>query len=183
MDFVYCPARDCLQQNQKVLRDHFFKTDFYKTLTGEHDTYCFQNVQRWTKHISWRDIGRLFIPICLPNHFVLILVNFAAKSIFYYDSLLNDQTIEGAHVMLQHVLRWVRDEFHDKCSENIDVRTWNRQVVQDAPQQSNEFDCGVFVCKYADYLSSGCSTTFEQDHFPYFRQRMLIEIAAGTLLL
>ena len=183
MNFAVRDRRDCLQQSPKVLRDHFFTTDFYEKLTRERVGYCYPNVQRWTKQINWDEIDHLFIPICKPNHFVLILVEFASKSICYYESLLNEDIRDGALAMYRHILKWVHDEFLRKLSIHIDGKKWLFQVVQDAPQQLNDFDCGVFVCKYADYLSSGCSLTFDQSLFPYFRQRMLIEIAAGTLLL
>jgi Ulp1 family protease len=185
MNFAVRDRRDCLQQSPKVKRDHFFTTDFYEKLTRERVGYCYPNVQRWTKQINWKEIDHLFIPICKPNHFVLISVEFAAKSICYYDSLLDEDIHDHDEglTMCRHILKWVHDEFLRKLNDHIDVNSWRLKVVRDAPQQSNDFDCGMFVCKYADYLSSGCSLTFDQSLFPYFRKRMLIEIAAGTLLL
>lgn len=34
--------------------------------------------------------------------------------------------------------------------------------LQDIPQQMNGSDCGVFSCKYAEYLSRNASFTFSQ---------------------
>ncbi len=34
--------------------------------------------------------------------------------------------------------------------------------VQGIPQQMNGSDCGVFACKYAEYVSRGADITFSQ---------------------
>ena len=37
-----------------------------------------------------------------------------------------------------------------------------RPVLQDIPKQRNGFDCGVFVCMYAEYVTRGAPLTFSQ---------------------
>uniref|UniRef100_A0A663LUZ3 SUMO specific peptidase 2 n=1 Tax=Athene cunicularia TaxID=194338 RepID=A0A663LUZ3_ATHCN len=50
------------------------------------------------------------------------------------------------------------------------------------PQQENGSDCGVFLCKYADYISRDKPITFTQDDMPYFRKKMVWEIIHQQLL-
>ncbi len=48
--------------------------------------------------------------------------------------------------------------------------------------QDNGFDCGVFTCKTADFVSRGARLTFGQEHMPYFRRRIAAELLTGSLL-
>ena len=50
------------------------------------------------------------------------------------------------------------------------------------PQQMNGSDCGMFACKFAEYLSRGADITFTQDDMPYFRRRMIYEIVAAKIM-
>ena len=44
------------------------------------------------------------------------------------------------------------------------------------PRQFNDFDCGVFLCMYADYLSEGSPLRFSQADMPLFRRRLILAI-------
>ena len=46
----------------------------------------------------------------------------------------------------------------------------------------NGSDCGMFTCKFAEYISRRARLTFSQADMPYFRQRMVHEIVKDTLL-
>ena len=46
----------------------------------------------------------------------------------------------------------------------------------------NGSDCGMFACKFAEYLSRDARLTFTQEHMPYFRRRMVYEIVTKKLL-
>jgi sentrin-specific protease 1 len=50
------------------------------------------------------------------------------------------------------------------------------------PQQTNCYDCGVFVCMYADYLIDDLPLTFTQDNMIHFRQKICADILRGSLL-
>ncbi|KAB7498521.1 Sentrin-specific protease 1 [Armadillidium nasatum] len=54
--------------------------------------------------------------------------------------------------------------------------------VNDIPQQMNGSDCGMFSCKFAEYLSRNAPITFTQEHMPYFRRRMVYEIVTQKLI-
>ncbi|XP_068277277.1 sentrin-specific protease 2-like isoform X2 [Nyctibius grandis] len=64
------------------------------------------------------------------------------------------------------------------CQESTQVHSF----PSDIPQQYNASDCGVFVCKYADYFSQDKPLTFNQLHMPSFRRRMVWEIIHQQLL-
>ena len=45
----------------------------------------------------------------------------------------------------------------------LDTEDWSTEIVQDIPQQMNGSDCGMFACKFAEYISRGAKITFTQD--------------------
>ena len=56
------------------------------------------------------------------------------------------------------------------------------ELVKDIPQQENGSDCGMFTCKFAEYLSRDADISFSQDDMPYFRKRMVYEIVRADLM-
>ncbi len=54
--------------------------------------------------------------------------------------------------------------------------------AEDIPQQLNGSDCGVFSCKFAEYLSRDAVVNFSQETMPYFRRTMIYEVASRRLL-
>lgn len=49
----------------------------------------------------------------------------------------------------------MRDEHLDKKKQSLDLSQWNVIHCQDIPQQMNGSDCGMFTCKYAEFISRG----------------------------
>ncbi len=58
---------------------------------------------------------------------------------------------------------------------------WNFQIF-DTPKQNNLTDCGVFMCKFIDYISAGKPFDFSQEDIDYLRYQIGIEIMEGKLL-
>jgi len=54
--------------------------------------------------------------------------------------------------------------------------------MKDIPTQENGSDCGVFACKFAEYLSRDAKLTFKQKDMDYYRDRMVYEIVKQDLL-
>ena len=75
-----------------------------------------------------------------------------------------------------HVTRtYLKDEHSDKkAGAQFDLSNWNCLHVKDIPQQMNGSDCGMFTCKFAEYLSRG-KLTFNFNQVLFFR---LTEIQA-----
>ena len=51
------------------------------------------------------------------------------------------------------------------------------------PQQLNGFDCGMFVCIYADFVSDNVPllNAFSQADMPHFRRKVGTDILRGTI--
>ena len=65
---------------------------------------------------------------------------------------------------------------------DLDLSKWKQIIAKNIPHQKNGSDCGMFVCKFAEYLSRRAKFSFSQSNMPYFRRRMVYEISKNDLL-
>jgi len=56
-----------------------------------------------------------------------------------------------------------------------DVDHW-KSAFPKCPQQSNDFDCGVFVCAFGVCLSAGDEFQFSQNDIPELRKLVLTSL-------
>lgn len=57
---------------------------------------------------------------------------------------------------------WVQAERLDKKKEQFPMTDWTLEMVKDIPRQNNGSDCGMFTCKYAEYISRKAKINFSQ---------------------
>lgn len=87
------------------------------------------------------------------------------------------------HVVLEALQQYLKDESLDKKKVPFDMSDWSIECIRDCPQQKNGSDCGVFSCQFAEFISRDSPISFEQQHMPYFRRKMICEIGTGKLFL
>ncbi|XP_069828330.1 sentrin-specific protease 1 isoform X2 [Dendropsophus ebraccatus] len=154
---------------------HAFNTFFFPKLKSA----GFQAVKRWTKKVDVFDAEILLVPVHLGVHWCLAVVDFRKKTVTYYDSMggLNNEACKI-------LLLYLKQESQDKKGICFDINGWNlsSKKSHEIPQQMNGSDCGMFACKYADYITKDKPITFTQHHMPYFRKRMVYEIIHQKLL-
>ena len=56
---------------------------------------------------------------------------------------------------------YMEAESLDKKKTQLDTSSWKLECVQKIPRQTNNFDCGMFACKYAEYLFRKAEFTFQ----------------------
>ncbi|VVC31999.1 Hypothetical protein CINCED_3A007028 [Cinara cedri] len=106
------------------------------------------------------------------NHWSLVCVDFEKKSITYYDSLGNRN-----FVCLKQILQYLMFEHFDKKLVEFLPSGWTlTNMGRHCPQQSNLWDCGVFVCVFAEYLARDEKFDFSQKDMPRFRKQIKSEI-------
>lgn len=139
----------------------------------------YQAVRRWTKGVDLFEKDLILVPVHQGVHWCLAVIDFRTKTVKYYDSM--GQRNEGVCRILLHYLK---EEFKSKKSKDLEVSKWTVTSAKsnEIPQQMNGSDCGVFACKYADYIARAKPMTFTQHHMPYFRKRMIWEILSQELL-
>lgn len=152
-----------------------FNTFFYLALTEK----GYSHISRWTKKVDIFSKDKLFIPIHLEedNHWCLIYVNFNDRSIKYYDSL------GGRNFMcLKIILKYLILEFKDKKEDEFNANGWLLMNVSKCPKQDNLWDCGVFVCMFAEHLARGAPLNFSQSDMHKFREQIAYELQVKKLI-
>lgn len=151
-----------------------FNTFFYLALSQK----GYSHVCRWTKKVDIFSKKKIFIPVHLEEeeHWCLICVDFVEKSIKYYDSL------GGRNFKcLKRILKYLILEHINKKGIEFSPGGWLLRNMTKCPQQENLWDCGVFVCMYAEYLSRDAPLRFSQKHMTKFRIQIASEIGRKKL--
>ncbi|CAG9534952.1 unnamed protein product [Cercopithifilaria johnstoni] len=150
-----------------------FNSFFYSTLS----TKGYASVRRWTRKIDVFSYEILLIPVHLGAHWCLAVIDFKNRIIDYYDSMggSNDRCLD---ILSEYLC----EESLDKKKQEFDLSGWQLMNRYDIPQQMNGSDCGMFACKFAEYASRRAQISFNQEHMPYFRERMVFEICRKKLL-
>ena len=173
-----------MSQNQNI---HAFDIFFYNHL---HDKGIDLQLLRWTRRVDIFSKEFIFFPVNLKEmHWTLIVANCKEKTISYYDSMGGGRVNMGCcHALyeppshhMDRVLQYLQREHEDKkgsplpsvwtCNpvgESNDVHLQDGQI----PQQENTYDCGVFLCKFADCISRGLPFSFSQRDMPEMRNHL-----------
>ncbi|XP_039412740.1 sentrin-specific protease 2 isoform X1 [Corvus cornix cornix] len=152
-----------------------FNTFFYSKLSST----SHKGVKKWTKGVDIFKHDVLLVPIHLRIHWTLLVVDLREKAIKYFDSLGQ----KGDHIC-KTVLKYLEEESKEKRNIELTASEWTLRSLgaEEIPQQSNGSDCGVFVCKFADFITRDKPIIFTPEHMPYFRRKMVWEIIHQQLL-
>ncbi|NXJ91985.1 SENP2 protease, partial [Corythaixoides concolor] len=154
---------------------HAFSTFFYpKLISGG-----YKAVKRWTRNVDLFKQDLVLVPIHLRVHWVLVVIDIRNKIIKYLDSMA-----ENGDKICETLFQYLQEESQERRNVELTFSEWTIHSMEsyEIPQQYNESDCGVFMCKYADYISQDKPLTFTQDDMPYFRKKMVWEIIHQQLL-
>ncbi|XP_018616020.1 sentrin-specific protease 1 isoform X3 [Scleropages formosus] len=144
---------------QTITRKDLQTLSHLNWLNDELRSAGFSAVRRWTKKVDIFSSDILLVPIHLGVHWCLAVVDFRKKSISYFDSMggTND---EACRILLKYLAQ----ESSDKKGRDLDVSQWvlKSKKSNEIPQQMNGSDCGMFTCKYAEYITKDKPITFTQ---------------------
>ena len=136
-------------------------------------------VRRWTRKTDIFSYDVIPVPVHVSNiHWCMAIIHLRDKYIRYYDSMGQPN-----RRVLEALVQYLKDESMDKRKEAFSTEGWLIESVPDCPRQMNGSDCGVFSCMFAEYISRDHRINFTQENMPYFRQKMVLEICTGQLLL
>ncbi|XP_023789215.1 sentrin-specific protease 2 isoform X2 [Cyanistes caeruleus] len=152
-----------------------FNTFFYSKLSSA----SHKGVKKWTKGVDIFEHDVILVPVHLRTHWTLLVVDLREKTIKYFDSLGQ----KGDHIC-KTVLKYLEEESREKRNIELTASEWTLHSMgtEEIPQQNNGSDCGVFVCKFADFISRDKPIIFTPEHMPYFRRKMVWEIIHQQLL-
>ncbi|CAM4640626.1 unnamed protein product [Leuciscus chuanchicus] len=108
-----------------------------------------------------------------------MVIDFKSQTIQCYDSM-GQRHDEICHTLLKYLME--EHKIKKACCFEASRWTIGRMRTNAIPKQTNGNDCGVFICKYADFLSQGKPLTFRQCDIPVIRKVMVWEIVHQTIL-
>jgi len=158
---------------------HFFSSFFFTKLS-ERNVYNYDNVKRWSKRqkLNIFELDKLIVPAHVGlNHWCVAVANMPERRLDWYDSMGGGP---GSH--LNHLRMYIADEARTHWNRQLDMDDWTFHAPSHVPRQMNGWDCGVFACKFADYLSENREMDFSQADMSYFRLRMTLEIKYQMVL-
>ena len=129
-----------------------FNSFFYTTLSER----GYQGVRRWMKRKKTQitDLDKIFAPVNLnQSHWALGLIDIKNKTVNYIDSLSHGPNAMS-FAILNDLKKYVIDESKGAIGEDFELNHIS------CPQQPNGFDCGIYVCLNAWYLSKDAELTF-----------------------
>mmetsp|Transcript_23082 Transcript_23082/g.63998 ORF Transcript_23082/g.63998 Transcript_23082/m.63998 type:complete len:588 (+) Transcript_23082:59-1822(+) len=170
-------------------RSHFFKSFFITKLLNEGNASCdgkyeYRNVKRWSKKVPGKDIfqlDKILFPINMGNmHWICAAIFMNKKRIEVFDSMG-----AGGNRYLDALFNYIQDEHLDKKKSSLpDKEKWELVPTQrNTPRQTNGYDCGVFTCMFADFLSKDTALVFSQQHINQCRERIALSIMKGKAIM
>uniref|UniRef100_A0A3B5JZA7 Ubiquitin-like protease family profile domain-containing protein n=1 Tax=Takifugu rubripes TaxID=31033 RepID=A0A3B5JZA7_TAKRU len=162
------------------LKVYSFSTFFFPKLRGGGGGLGgHAQVKRWTKAVDLFSYDLVLVPLHLDVHWALAVIDLKSKTVVSYDSMGHRHDD-----ICKLLLLYLKDEHKAKKGKELDETKWTVGNLRatEAPQQKNGSDCGVFACKYADYIAKERPLTFKQCHMPLFRKLMIWEILNQKLL-
>ena len=127
-------------------------------------------------------MDKVFFPINIGgSHWTLVIAYIQEKKIQYRDAL-------GApgKKYTSAVRQYLIDEMRDKKGVVMTQAQQDEWVIEptpdDTPQQENGYDCGMFVCMFADFILQNLPMKFTQADMPGLRIKLCYCILHGTLL-
>jgi hypothetical protein len=98
------------------------------------------------------EMKRLYFPFNIGNwHWALFYVDVEGKKIIYLDSMLENEMLPASKKTLNNLLFFLQGHIQGDLTV---------QVAINAPQQGNNFDCGLYVIFYVLALALACPLNF-----------------------
>lgn len=170
INFFFQMIADRSRQLDNLPDVHVFNTFFYSKLVSAENS--FNMLKRWTRKVDIFAQDFVLIPLHLGMHWTLISLNCKKRTISYYDSMSGGPINQKGETHQKAILSYLQKEHADKkktplpsdwtiCSvgQSVDVDLNNEKMI---PQQENGSDCGVFTCRFAEYISRRASFRFRQ---------------------
>lgn len=163
-----------LSGNMKV---YYIPCEFWR----EFRQFGYNVAKPFTQKISLFNSDMVLLPLIENDHWSLAVMYPKQKRIQLYDS--SQRVASTDDYVFDKLDEFLRAECESRLNATLDTSYWMRECVNYIPKQSNGFDCGVFLCVFAEYaLRNWLDFNFSQMHMTYFRKKMLYEMCTGHLL-
>ena len=136
-----------------------YANSFFYISLSQHNGFRDVSTYKIAQDIKNKRFTHLLIPIHLTNHWILVEIVFSGeKEIRVYDSYNKEHPIVAAKIL----------EF----LHYLGLKAFKIKFVK-CPQQSNGYDCGVFILAFAECLINGKPiSSIKQDNMSNYRNRI-----------
>ena len=154
---------------------HAFNSFFYKNIAEK----GYDSVSRWGKRAKLEpqtinNMEAIFVPVNSGNHWTLLVIKPATKTVAYYDSMNGS----GLRAMAA-AKAWLAGELKAQYVES----QWTFVASAQSPQQDNYSDCGVFTITTAKMLTLNINPlVYGPADIPMQRKRIVMELNGGKLV-
>ena len=142
-----------------------FNTSFYARLLNtfhndashpEWNTYNYTAVTNYTTHFTRTDILKTsIIPIHIPNHWLLCIIEPSTKTFFIIDSLRHQNLDIVLNIRMWYNSELERLNYNTSSNSEFYIDNWNlvtsNNLPSHVPRQQDSSSCGVFVLMCAFY--------------------------------
>ena len=105
-------------------------------------------------------------------HWCLSVVDPVRRRLDYYDPTPITRDSDDNGTAIKNIEGYFNKE-HNKLRQTPLVFQIERPAC---PEQRNTYDCGVFACQIANYLTSDVPLDFTEADMPMFRERLAADI-------
>ncbi|XAR55167.1 Ulp1 peptidase [Bertholletia excelsa] len=158
-----------------------FISPFYSSLVYSHDINgeIYNRSQKFVKRDELLGKKKVFIPICVNQHWFLLVADFIQKKLLWFDS--SDAPADSNH-QLKSLFAWsVKRDVLSSMTEYNDSEWEFVSRVQNCPIQANSVDCGVYVMMIMDCLTCGEELPFNDADMENIRPKLFLDLFAGKI--
>ena len=165
--------------NNGVKFEHFFPVSFMTLLLSEMGPYDdYERLEDYCEGFDLFALKMLYFPVNIDDtHWALIIVDIKKRHIFWYDSLMSCSRTNTYLSALSNYLKSMLKVSHQNYMVDYNKSPWNSYVRFKTKIQKNKYDCGVYMCMFADFVSDNVDyTTLCDNHMTFFRKHILLSL-------
>ncbi|CAF0965043.1 unnamed protein product [Brachionus calyciflorus] len=112
------------------------------------------------------------IPININNnHWILCSIDNRLCKVSIYDSFVKEYPD-----LIKNLREFLSLKYIQLYGVSL-TNHWSFSYIKNIPVQRNGYDCGVFICKFGEYLSKGSDNfTFLSKDMDFFRKNIILSI-------
>jgi sentrin-specific protease 1 len=158
----------------------FFLTHFYRSITRPPTGYNFKKGLPYVRGRKLFHMDLLVIPMNQGGiHWVMVVINIKEKRIEFYDPLPQKSTnSREMSIMQQWFAQLVTQELH---LDTIDIRHWGSQTMTNIPTQPDNYNCGVYVLHFAEFLGRGVPLVIDPKNLVDLRNQILLDLYTKSI--
>uniref|UniRef100_A0A915DX45 Ubiquitin-like protease family profile domain-containing protein n=1 Tax=Ditylenchus dipsaci TaxID=166011 RepID=A0A915DX45_9BILA len=169
---VFIDKDERSQINPLLPKVYAFNTNFFNKLKRNA-----ASAMRWTMKVDLQSFDIILVPIHLPGHWALSIMDMRRKGMYYFDSMLGD-----GRDCLRELREFLVLESVAKRGKAFNTMDWTFLSVKTIPTQMNGSDCGVFLCRCAECIARDADTDFKAADMNEFRKKIVQGIKSGKLI-